>query len=53
MTIDNEILQDRRKSNVETAPNLNDENGSQINSRVSGKQLELVPIVTSEQEGAF
>lgn len=52
MTIDNEILLDRRKSNVETAPALNDENGSQINSRVSGKQLELIPIVTLETRGS-
>lgn len=38
MTTDNEILLDRRQSNVETAPPINDENGNQINSRVSGKQ---------------
>lgn len=53
MTIDNEILLDRRKNNVETAPPMTDENGGQINSRVSGKQLELVPTVSSGTRVCF
>lgn len=53
MTINNEILLDRKKSNMEKTLPTNDENGSHVSNNGSGKQVELVPTVSEGTRGCF